>query len=166
MIDWIKFRIVGESSRLFYLQLINDESIRVDARTGEVMTTIFKLNSAFKITIRPNKYITVEGSIHKYYDGFNYSQFTFKNLKNAISNLCSEINVLPKDCKIYKMEVGLNLINPILSFTTIYNNLLTFHGESFEPFKFRKKHFGLICKLQNYDLKIYSKSLFLYNKKI
>lgn len=166
MIDWIRIKVLGTSA----LSMINHLSLSgdfvIEATTGDVIKQTIKYNEFITINIRRNNYVTIVGSIHKSYQKGNYNRFTYSDLKKALNNLCNDLRILKSDCKITRIEFGVNIFNPELGFDTIYQNALCYRGEPFNTMRYSKDVFGLAIELSRYVLKIYSKSKQISKSKI
>ena len=158
MVDFIKLNVVGDSQYSIINLLLDKGELKINIETGEILKQTVIYNDHLKIIIRRNNYIILEGSIHKLLQNGNYKKFTYSDLSFIINKLCNDLNIVDSDCKIMRVEFGVNIFNPQLDFDTIYRNALCYHGEPFDTMKFYKNVFGLSAELQRYVVKIYNKS--------
>ncbi len=166
MVDFIRLNILGDSRQSLTNLLIDRGELKINLETGEVLKQTVNYNDHLKIIIRRNNYIILEGSIHKLLQNGNYKKFTYSDLSFIINKLCNDLNIVDSDCKIMRIEFGVNIFNPQLDFDTIYKNALCYHGEPFDTMKFYKNVFGLSAELQRYVVKIYNKSKQISKSKI
>jgi len=112
----------------------------------------------FRIAIKSNRNIELNGSIHKYFNnGNNSTDFTFKELQLAIKMLCFDIGIEAERIEIQNIEIGVNVRGSPIQYFEIEQNLIHYKNKYFEPYKVKGKSFGYICKLQQFHLKIYDK---------
>ncbi len=110
-----------------------------------------------------NNWIDISGSLTKYQYSENYSNLTFSDLCYAIDSLAKTVNKHPNELILRSFEFGLNI--------HMFNNQkaleltdLAFNYKKifFEPIASKNKDpisIGKKCRLQEYDIKIYSKTI-------
>lgn len=97
----------------------------------------------------------VFNSIHKYYDGYNNSDFTLSNFKEAIEKL-SDITLIDWFAsKPNKLEVGANIQ---ISDVQFYLNSLYSYGTKYFIEMNERGKYGKKVRLTNFDIKVYNKS--------
>ncbi|MCF1420443.1 hypothetical protein [Mangrovimonas futianensis] len=119
MIDNIKFKISTIDKLRFEESIEKNELISLrstfDRQTGEAndYPKVGRLqNMEIRIT---KKAAIVKGSIHKYYNlmkglgNQNYNDFSFKQFKLAIDDLCEKLQLDKKETKITNLEFGFNI---------------------------------------------------------
>lgn len=158
MVDWLKVKVLGKSRENILKSVSQIGNVTRDKITDAVLLQTINYNKHIKIIIRCNSYVTIQGSIHKSLQDNNYSRFTYSSFQIELMKICNDLKINPEDCKITRIEFGVNLFNPILDFDTIYINALCYRGEPFIPMKNPKTIFGLWIDLSMYVIKIYNKS--------
>lgn len=111
-----------------------------------------------KFTITGNV-LVVQNSLHKFYHGNNFSDFTFSELKKSIIEVEHLTEVNSKDWKITSMELGcnINLNTPALQ---LLNSVSNFRKKyAFDRMKSKNNLYGLICELIDFSVKLYAKCM-------
>lgn len=158
-IDFLRFIVGGKSKESILNNSNLDYQIPVSEKTGETSTEIkiARYKKHFTIVVRPNNYITVIASLHKAFNnGSNYENLSFGELIEALNMLSSELCVDLADCKITRLEFGIN-IQPKIHSSQLIENVLCHRGDPFDKIKNKKSELGIECIKQRYKLKIYSK---------
>lgn len=162
MYDWFKIELMSRPVNELRQKL--DFIKPVNMKTGEILgtyeITYIRLHenpdSAISVKIFRSGRIWVQGSIHKYWHGHNYSIFTIDEALKAFTHLLAILEVSPEDAKILQIEYAKNLIifyNPDL----FINRLICFKTKPFERMGNYEK-IGKVCYQKEYNLKIYNKS--------
>ena len=163
MYDFVKLRLDANKDKLLVNNLIEWEN-KVNRNTSEIIehpiNTIKKFKTFdFKIT---EKNIYSQGTFHKYWqNGTNWGDFDLKQFEKAIIQYCAEFEVNPIKSQIHKLEFGVN-INPPFAATlkNIRNVFVSYNGIPFESLKsYSGQTIGVECNLNQYRIKIYSKTL-------
>jgi hypothetical protein len=53
--------------------------------------------------------LTIDGSLHKYFKGNNYDDFTFSEIQKALDKLNADIGIPLEEAQLLKLEVGVNI---------------------------------------------------------
>ncbi|WP_374440265.1 hypothetical protein [Epilithonimonas sp.] len=160
MIDGIKLFFVATDRELQKLKQKIEFTGNFSETTGEIKNRFYAKNNSLEIIIIGDRNVIIQGSLHKYYfNGDNSRDFTFNNLKSAISNLCDELNVDANKIKVQRLEFGINIRGSPISYDEMEENLISYKLQPFEPYKIDGKNFGYHCKLQRFDIKIYDKGI-------
>ncbi|QQR98602.1 MAG: hypothetical protein IPK18_03485 [Sphingobacteriales bacterium] len=102
--------------------------------------------------------IKISNSLHKFYKGDNYSDFTFSEMAKAIDEVCNKFEIPANEWVIKKLEFGFNIITQ----KPAKEYLLCFHSfkeKEFDKMKKGGKKYGMKCSLTEYFIKFYDKSL-------
>lgn len=102
--------------------------------------------------------IQISNSLHKFYKGNNYSDFTHSELTNAIQGICQMFEIEAEYWEIKKLEFGFNIftLKPAKEYIALF---LKYKEREFEKMKHKQIDYGRKCFLSEYALKIYDKSL-------
>lgn len=111
-----------------------------------------------QIGLRRGKVI-FKGSLHKYFeDGTNYRYFGINEIRRTVNRWERLFEFDSEKALINFIEVGFNIpvdVDP----TEIIKSLIMYRHHHFVPMPISGKGYGRVCKLQNFDIKIYNKSL-------
>ncbi|WP_270540334.1 hypothetical protein [Bacteroides zhangwenhongii] len=106
------------------------------------------------------KCLWIDGSLHKYAKGNNYSLFTYEEAKIAIRELSEYVGISLEHFIVSKMELGLNL--PISHNSERYLEILhSYKGHPFiymSPYSKTSKLKGRECHFSEYQIKFYDKT--------
>lgn len=110
-----------------------------------------------------NNWLDITGSLTKYQYGENYSNLTYSDLCTAIDDLANTVNKQPYELNLRSFEFGLN-IHMFENLKAIELKDLAFNYKKsfFESIESNNKDpvsIGKRCRLQQYDIKIYNKSI-------
>lgn len=156
MIDGIKLFIKNTSQ--LEIQYLKKKLIKCKETIGEDNHQFRGQKDWFRITIKSDRNIELNGSIHKYFNnGNNSNDFTFNELQLAIKMLCIDIGIKPERIAIQNIEIGVNVRGSPVSFAEIEQNIIHYKNKYFEPFKVRGRNFGYIFKMQQFLIKVYDK---------
>lgn len=160
MIDSIKLFSVANEHRVTHLKSKVDFTSKVNLETSEIIgSTEIGYYRGLKITLRKKYALTIQGSLHKAFNnGINYNDFTYLDYANAVKTLCNELQIEAEEFTIQRIELGVNIQSPTLTFSTIESNLLLHKLTPFSTFIKDNKIFGYYCKHQRFCIKIYDKS--------
>lgn len=146
------------------LTILNDLSklgVRVvsglEEETGEIFYPKETKYKNLEIIIYELNLVKIRGSLHIYWHGNNYSDFTYHDLCLAIKDLCEKLNINPSEATLNRIEFGVNInldVNPYM----ISQAMLAYKFESFSKMKGKDSKFGYQCDFTQYYLKAYSKS--------
>lgn len=99
----------------------------------------------------------IENSIHKFYHGNNYSDFTYLNLNQAFIDLSVALNLDLLVAEVKKIEYGCNI--EVNNTTQIIENVITYHNHFFLPMSSKSKIYGKKLQATDYAIKLYDKQL-------
>lgn len=128
------------------------DAVCIKAKLIRWTTDIEGLN----VSIYIDRRIVVANSIHKFYHGNNYSNFTFSEIKLSINNICEMTGIPAKDWKLTQLEFGFN-ITPCISVCDLLDMCIRNGTKEFDNRRIRGKLYEKICCKYEYDLKLYDK---------
>ena len=120
MIDFIKYELINTSPTELELNTYLEFHQKVNTKTGELgvyMNAYYK-GLEFKIyessDAHPNKRITVEGSIHKYWNNgaHNFNDFGINQINEVLNELKQTFKIEPVNCVLKQLEIGVNITPP------------------------------------------------------
>ena len=133
MIDFVKYLLMNYNKEL----LLNSPLLmffdKVNNKTGELSTyqNAFYKGLEFKIyyptDTHKNGRITVEGSLHKYWNNgaHNFNDFNINSIDEVRQELEDIFNIDFKNCILKQLEIGVNILPPVPT-KKILNALLIF----------------------------------------
>ena len=162
MIDFVKIGITNLTPAHFLNITLLEFGQVVKINTGEIKSFPFYADyKEFKIIIKSENYIEIQGSLHKYFTGgFNYNDFTFKQVGEAINNLCRDLRLNPICCSLHNLEFGVNIVLPFEP-KVFLERLISFkRGGLFSSMNNQtRKNIGYECsKMDQYSIKFYNKN--------
>jgi len=110
-------------------------------------------NLVAKIDKRRNEVMTIENSLHKFWHGNNFEDFTFSEILQAIDQIEKILNIPSRFLKFKKVEIGINIENNISSFDL----LKSYKMNDFDRMRSGKKVYGKKIFLTDFDIKYYNK---------
>jgi hypothetical protein len=184
LIDFLKYELINstpkklEGSNLLYFVLRNvtenGELIPI-LRDGKntfyndgrikyyaVFKQAFYRGLEFKIyettESRDYRKITVEGSLHKYWNkgAHNFNDFGVNEIKEVLKDLKIEFDILPENCVLMQLEIGVNITPPIKTKNILESCIM--HKRN--PFKWiftKDEGYYVQIKNQRHFIKIYDK---------
>lgn len=171
MIDFIKYELINtnpvELENNSYLEFHN----KVNTKTGElgVYSNAYYKGLEFKIfectDANPNKRITIEGSLHKYWNNgaHNFNDFGINEIDEVLIDLKSKFKIDPINCILKQLEIGVN-INPPHKTKSILNNCLLHKTKRFKWVFTNDEGNYIQVKNQRHFIKIYDKQLHYKSK--
>lgn len=93
-------------------------------------------------------------SIHKYYAGNNFGDFTLQHMKAAVEQLQDATGIAWKQARVKKIEFGCNL--PVNAYST-YSALLSYRGKDYLPMTAKGKVYGSRIECGDWKGKAYNK---------
>lgn len=124
-------------------------------RTREVTKyqTIFK---NLRFTIKANSFI-IDNSLHKFYKGNNYSDYSFFELVETVDQIERLTNIKAEDLNVKKLEFALNIITdkPAYKYLSMFSD---FKIKEYDKMKSKAFWYGIKYVFTEYTLKIYDKS--------
>ncbi|MEO5990317.1 MAG: hypothetical protein ABIP68_01670 [Ferruginibacter sp.] len=136
--------------------LINEQS---GERVNDFKT--FSLNGIFFL-LRPSLIggyiLSIKGSLHKWHNQgkHNANQFYFNDVKEAIFNLCTLLNIPADKINVHGLEIGINLTVPF-PILRLFKAMVSYKGKPFTQINKASEEKGFVCSLNEYELKIYDK---------
>jgi hypothetical protein len=109
-------------------------------------------------TIYPGGRVVIDGSLHKYWKGENYSDFSFAELCECISHLCQTFQINPLQARIHNLEFGVNIATVFEPFD--FCDHVIGYLDGLKPFKEMDEGepvIGFKCERTEYGVKVYSK---------
>lgn len=107
----------------------------------------------------PGKYFAmIRGSLHRWANagGDNAQDFTFDQLKSAITKLCDVANVDPQRCTLHKLEFGVNIPVPMPA-AQFLRRVVTLPDRPFMAMNPKKPALGKVATVNELKLKAYDK---------
>jgi hypothetical protein len=144
---------------------------KVNISTGELGSYInaFYKGLEFKIFNETEKTqyrrITVEGSLHKYWNNgaHNFNDYGINEIKEVLNDLEKCFTILPENCILKTLEIGLNLDPPYKS-KTVLNQCLLHKTDRFKWVYTKDEGNYIQTKHQRHIIKIYDKKTHYKNK--
>lgn len=165
MIDFVKFEIKGaDPDRLQANDLLSFHD-KVNVSTGQlkgIYLNAYYKGMEFRIynptEANPNRRITLEGSIHKYWNNgaHNFNDFGINEIWEVLSDFDVNFGIKPENCILKSLEIGVN-INPPISTKRILQNCLMFKSKHLKWVYTKDEGNYKQADLQRYFLKIYDK---------
>lgn len=158
MIDRVKFVIKDVDFDIIeHLDLTLDELYK-----KKYVNEVYEGNIE-NLTVRYHKssedrYMTIKGSLHKYFKGNNYSSFSVEEAKKALLKLEKAVGISKDRFMVQNVELGVYVRmskTPMRYIQTIKN----YKFKEFIPMTpYETKVMGYRCKLTNYEIKFYNKT--------
>lgn len=168
MIDFIKFEIINMPIEKFENNKKLNFFERVNTSTGEIKGDTFslaehkslKLKKYFPTLKHPNSRLTLEGSLHKYFNNgqHNFNDFSINDLKKVLKDLEKDLNIAPENCVMKCFEVGVNIEINDISIENILKACIFRKGKGFMRIYCPNEGEYIIADYQRYQIKIYNKS--------
>lgn len=153
MVDYIKVWLKDISIMELLNNSLSDFRTDVSISTGSIESNkLISYYKNLKITIVAEKYVYLEGSLHKYYKGNNGGAFTFNELEKILTELSKLFSFDLGLAQIRNFEFGVN-IQPSIHSMEILNSVVAYKNEIM---KF--DNVMLRYDATRYAFKIYSKS--------
>ncbi|WP_106914521.1 hypothetical protein [Chryseobacterium aurantiacum] len=157
--DWLKIEVLRPFSDILIEKL--DWEILTGKKTGDITGKNYKAylkifdikGCCFELTQFETGRVWISGSIHKYWNGNNYSSITLTEIEEAFTHLLDKFGIKLRDCLILKLEFGINVPIDFDPFDFI-NRLIAYGHTSFD----RMGKIGRKFTLTEYEDKFYSKS--------
>lgn len=175
LIDFIKIIIKELNPAILEANPLLEFFDNINLSTGEIKTTnragqpIKPYKNAFynglEFKIYDTGHVTLSGSLHKYWNSgaHNYNDFNFEAFLGVLRDLKHKFNIIPEQCILKCLEIGINIIPPIPT-----NQLLDYcFLHKTKPFEYQKNSDeGKYKQVQHeqYIIKIYNKALHYKSK--
>jgi len=160
MICGVKIEIYSE---LLCKELLNNPLLKfltpVEEKTGEIHFPKRTVYNYLHFSIYQSNRIEIRGSLHKYWRGENFSDFTFSELNKCLNDLQEKFKIELTEARISNIEFGVN-VSPLFNPYEFCENLIAYKGEPFQRMRVRngKPNIGFECGLNQYSVKIYDKA--------
>jgi hypothetical protein len=171
LIDFVKYTLLGIAPDNLEQNILLDFHYKVNSKTGELgkyKNAYFK-GLEFRIfeqtKTHPEQRITVEGSLHKYWNNgaHNFNDFGLVEVNSVLADLQLKFNIQPDNCILRQLEIGVN-INPPINTKTLLKQCLI-HKTNRLKWVFTKDEGNYIqAQHQRHILKLYDKKTH-YKKK-
>lgn len=156
MFDFIKTNIKNITPNELIKNPFLEFNTTVDSE-GEIKNRVAEYkNLRFKII--DEKYININGSVHKYFNGgaHNYNNFTISDFVEVCIDLSEKFNINPYTAYLHNLEFGVNVILPFYT-NEILNSIISYKGKECEVERYNGKGYLIRFPFDHYDLKIYNK---------
>lgn len=158
MFDFIKTNIKYLNPNTLEKNTLLSFQTTVDSE-GVIKNRIAEYNN-LKFKIIDEKYININGSVHKYFNSglHNYNDFTIPNLFEVFADLSNKFDLNPFLTSLHNLEFGVNVIVPFAT-NKLLNSIISYKGKEYEVERYNGKGYLLRFSFDHYDLKIYNKGL-------
>jgi hypothetical protein len=144
VIDFVKVVLTTALNEWSYFYAyLNKNKVTVKTEVdhfGVLSKEVFEMGNSLKFIIRYDEQSTVKRiemqvSLHKYFaDGYNYSDYTFKQLCQTVFELFTIYRINPQKAIIQNIEAGFNVIPPLYT-DSLLDSLFMYRTELFKPMK-------------------------------
>lgn len=155
------YRVPDETGNLSALPcwevLVNEQT---GERVDECKTASLRgLHLAYKPSINGGYNFIIKGSLHKWHNAGtnNAGRFTIADVQTAVYGLCNVFEVEADRVELHGLEIGVNIHLPFPALRVL-KNAVCYKGKAFTPINKRNVHKGLICTLNDYEVKMYDKA--------
>jgi hypothetical protein len=171
LIDFTKYNLINTNPIKLQDNVLLDFCNTVNIKTGELgkYVNAYYKGLEFKIyestESNPNQRITVEGSLHKYWNNgaHNFNDFGIVQIYEVIKDLKETFNIVPENCVLKQLEIGVNITPPKKTKTILKDCLL--HKTNVLKWTFTKDEGNYIqFKNQRHFNKFYDKKTHYTNK--
>jgi len=171
LIDFIKYELKNLNPDILEGNSYLDFHSKVSTKTGQLSTYMnaYYKGLEFKIyestTANPIRRITVEGSLHKFWNNgaHNFNDFGINEITSALKELKAKFNINSKYCFLKQLELGVN-INPSIKTKTLLKQCLLHKTDRLKWIYTADEGNYIQAKHQRYILKIYDKKTHYKNK--
>jgi len=159
MNDFVKIEFFSESIVKDLLSLNCIVKTPLEEETGLIHFPKYAEYKNLRFKISESNRVEITGSLHKYYKGENFSDFTYYELWECIKDLSEKLHFNPFEARLHNLEFGVNvstLFNPY----EFCGRVIAYKNESFTRFRTSGKtslKIGFEMTKQWYDIKIYDK---------
>ncbi len=172
MIDFIKYLLpylfkdeLLNNPLLVFLDVINTREGIITRSYQNAYYKGLEFKIYYPTNTHPNGRITVEGSLHKYWNNgaHNYNDFSVYNAFEVVTDIETKFSIKPNQCNLIQLEIGLNLFPPILS-KTIVNGCMFYKRIPFKDKDTKDEGNYQQAKAQRFYVKVYDKRTHYQNK--
>lgn len=129
------------------------------ATTGEMLDRAQVAHYGMMEFVVKGGYAKLKGSYHKHAQGgTNHKDFTFSDIQGVIEELVNTFQFDPKEAHLNFIEVGVN-IEVSTDPTSLIKNFISYKQKEFEPMQVTGAGYGRQCRMQQFTIKAYNKSL-------
>lgn len=160
MIDYCKIH----SLAIDVENLLNNERLMFPlsnvATTGEMLNR-WQVSQYKGLTFKvKSSIVRLEFSPHKYYEGgkTNFCDFHLNNIQDVISEISATFDFEPEKSVLNFIEIGVNIRTDVDP-NKLIDCFVCYLNKPFEQLKTKGKGYGRICSKQQFDIKVYNKSL-------
>lgn len=159
MIDGVKISFLSNTIETDLNKLGVDIYANVNTLSGEVCKHKKVTYKNLFIKIYATGTVVINGSLHKYWKGENFTDFTFSDLVDCINDLSRVFNFNPSEAHLRNLEFGVN-VSPIFNPFDFCRDVIAYKNEGFSRLTTKggnKLNIGFKIEQQRYALKIYDK---------
>ena len=114
----------------------------------------------------PKPKLVISGSLHKFKDGQNDTDFHFMEVYSTIDALCKLLSLEPSKCEIHTLEFGVNI--PLgMRPKDVFDTYLSYCQKGFVSYKDVNQNArfnGVKCSLSQFGIKVYDKGAQYFRK--
>lgn len=167
----MKYDLLGIAPGYLEQSSFLDFHLKINEKTGEIgkYKKAYFRGLEFKIfeptTANPEQRITVEGSLHKYWNNgaHNFNDFGIIEVKQVFADLQKKFNIKPEKCILRQLEIGVN-INPPAKTGTILKQCLMHKTDRFKWISTPDEGNYIQAQHQRHIFKLYDKKTHYTNK--
>lgn len=123
-------------------------------RKGELFRFKGRLKNLI-VLVYPDR-VVLKNSIHKYWHGNNYSDFTTSEFIDAINEICSLTGLNWWESHVKSIEYGCNLYD--IDTNGIINSFKAYKRKDYYPMVYSGKKYGIKAEMQEFSIKGYDKT--------
>ena len=156
MIDWIKLETIHPNpeellDRFDFIRPVNIYTADIKSRFDVAV------DKGLKITLYTSGRLHITGSLHKFWKGNNYTNFSYAELTDSIRCLCEKFGVSVENWKVLKMEYGVNIETDFAP-KEFLERLICLKYQPLDRIKSKIKKFGFEHYFTDWGIKLYDKS--------
>lgn len=165
LIDFIKYQILNSykdallnSPLLVFLDVLNTKEGTIERSYRNAFHKGLEFKIYYPTESNPNGRITLEGSLHKYWNNgaHNYNDFYIHNVFEVVYELQLKFEIKPYHAILKQLEIGVNIFPPIPS-KTIVNGCMFYKTTPFKDKDTKDEGNYHQAKAQRFWVKIYDK---------
>lgn len=159
MIDFVKIEIRGINITELYKNPLLDFNKPLNLNSGEIIDYATASYRGLKFIIKKSKYVELQGSLHKYWNGgsHNANDFTFISLQNVIADIKKKFDLNLNTCILRNVEVGINIIPPITT-KSLIRCVLLHRDKKFKEVSINKANYTRVIH-NRFTVKAYDKKI-------